>query len=46
VNLECKVVGFHRVGDHDLFIGNVLVEHMDEDVLDAQGKPDMVSSIP
>ncbi|MBM4082181.1 MAG: flavin reductase family protein [Planctomycetes bacterium] len=41
VNLECRVVGFHNVGDHDLFIGHVLLEHIDQDALDAQGKADM-----
>ena len=40
VNLECKVVGFHHVGDHDLFIGDVLEEYIDEDCLTADGKPD------
>jgi len=40
VNLECRVVGFHHVGDHDLFIGEVLLEHIDEDTLDASGKAD------
>jgi flavin reductase (DIM6/NTAB) family NADH-FMN oxidoreductase RutF len=40
VNLECRVVGFHHVGDHDLFIGEVLLEHIDEDALDPEGRPD------
>jgi flavin reductase (DIM6/NTAB) family NADH-FMN oxidoreductase RutF len=40
VNLECKVVGFHHVGDHDLFIGEVLLEHVDEDKVDANGERD------
>ena len=40
VNLECKVVGFHHVGDHDLFIGEVLLEHIDEDKVDAKGERD------
>ena len=40
VNLECKVVGFHHVGDHDLFIGNVLVEHIDEDKVNSMGERD------
>ena len=46
MNLECKVVGFHPVGDHDLFIGEVLVEHIDEDALDAEGQPDNVKLDP
>jgi flavin reductase (DIM6/NTAB) family NADH-FMN oxidoreductase RutF len=40
LNLECRVVGFQAVGDHDLFIGEVVMEHVDEDALDADGKPD------
>jgi flavin reductase (DIM6/NTAB) family NADH-FMN oxidoreductase RutF len=40
VNLECRVVGFHHVGDHDLFIGEVLVEHVDEDKVNAKGERD------
>jgi flavin reductase (DIM6/NTAB) family NADH-FMN oxidoreductase RutF len=40
VNLECKVVGFHTVGDHDLFIGEVLLEHVDEDKVDSNCERD------
>jgi flavin reductase (DIM6/NTAB) family NADH-FMN oxidoreductase RutF len=40
VNLECKLVGFHNVGDHDLFIGEVVLEHVDEDKVDANGERD------
>ena len=40
VNLECKVVGFHHVGDHDLFIGEVLLEHVDADKVNAKGERD------
>ncbi len=46
VNLECKVVGFHHVGDHDLFIGEVLTEHIDEEALNEAGKPDTVKLDP
>lgn len=38
VNLECRVVNILETGDHDLFIGNVLVMHVDEDLLDEQGE--------
>ena len=38
VNLECKLVGFHHVGDHDLFIGEVLLEHVDADKVKANGE--------
>ncbi len=37
VNLERKVVGFRPVGDYDLFIGEGLLEHIDEDALNPAG---------
>lgn len=40
LNLECRVVGMHTIGDHDLFLGEVLVEHVDADCLDADGRLD------
>jgi flavin reductase (DIM6/NTAB) family NADH-FMN oxidoreductase RutF len=40
LNLECRVVGFQPVGDHDLFIGEVVTEHVNEEALGADGKPD------
>ena len=40
VNLECKVVGFHPAGDHDLFIGEVLLEHLDDDKVNSNGERD------
>jgi len=46
VNLECKVVAFYNVGDHDLFIGEVLVEHIDKDALTEDGKRDMAKLDP
>ena len=38
VNIECKVLDILVVGDHDLFLGEGVVQHVDEDVLDEQGK--------
>ena len=35
VNLECKVWSLTEVGDHDLFLGEVLAMHVDSDKLDA-----------
>ncbi len=40
LNLECKVLAEHEVGDHQLFLGGVLVEHVDADKLGEDGKPD------
>jgi flavin reductase (DIM6/NTAB) family NADH-FMN oxidoreductase RutF len=39
VNLECRLLGDpERIGDHDLFKGEVLVEHVDAELIDPQGK--------
>jgi len=40
VNLECKVVGMQTVGDHDLFLGEVVGVHADEDKLGPDGQLD------
>jgi len=33
VNLECTVLSIQEIGDHDLFLGKVMAEHVDEDKL-------------
>jgi len=38
VNLECKVIDVQVVGDHDLFLGEVVAQHVDADVLDADSR--------
>lgn len=38
MNLECRVLGVQRIGDHDLFLGDVVAMHVDEDKLDEEGK--------
>lgn len=39
VNLECRLLGEpETIGDHDLFKGEVLVEHVDADLFDADGE--------
>jgi flavin reductase (DIM6/NTAB) family NADH-FMN oxidoreductase RutF len=38
VNLECKVLGVQEIGDHDLFLGEVVVQHVDEGVLNQSGR--------
>jgi flavin reductase (DIM6/NTAB) family NADH-FMN oxidoreductase RutF len=40
LNIECKVLAEQEVGDHQLFLGEVLVEHVDADKLGPDGKPD------
>jgi len=37
VNLECRVTGIQTIGDHDLFLGEVVAVHVDEEVLDETG---------
>ena len=38
INLECKVIGIEEIGDHDMFIGEVIAEHVDEELLDERGR--------
>lgn len=38
INIECLVIGIHEIGDHDLFLGEVVAVHADENVLDATGR--------
>jgi flavin reductase (DIM6/NTAB) family NADH-FMN oxidoreductase RutF len=38
VNMECKVVQKIALGAHDLFLGEVVAVHVEEDVLDERGR--------
>ena len=38
INLECKVLGVQEIGVHDLFLGEVVVQHADEGILDQAGR--------
>ena len=38
INIECKVIGIQVIGDHDLFLGEAVAQHVDEDALDEKGK--------
>ncbi len=38
VNIECRVIGIQEIGDHDLFLGEVLAEHVAEEALDERGR--------
>ena len=40
VNVECRVLSEQEAGDHQLFLGEALAEHVDEDVLGPDGEPD------
>ena len=37
VNIECEVIGIQEIGDHDLFLGRALAEHIAEEALDEGG---------
>ena len=41
INVECRVIGIQEIGDHDLFLGEAVAQHVDESVLDADGKIDV-----
>ena len=47
VNLECRVLRIEEVGDHDLFTGEVVAAHIDDDLLDEGGhvRPDSLDVI-
>jgi flavin reductase (DIM6/NTAB) family NADH-FMN oxidoreductase RutF len=38
VNIECRVIGIQEIGDHDLFLGQAVAQHVDADLLDEQNK--------
>ena len=40
LNVECRVLSEQQVGDHQLFLGEALAEHVDEDCLREDGSPD------
>lgn len=41
VNIECRVRQVLPLGSHDVFIGDVLAVHFNEDALMANGRPDL-----
>jgi flavin reductase (DIM6/NTAB) family NADH-FMN oxidoreductase RutF len=41
VNLECKVIDIKKLGTHDMFLGEVVAVHLDEEVLDEKGEIDI-----
>jgi flavin reductase (DIM6/NTAB) family NADH-FMN oxidoreductase RutF len=46
VNFECVVRQSIQLGSHDLFIGEVVAVHMDDSILDADGKVDYAKAKP
>jgi flavin reductase (DIM6/NTAB) family NADH-FMN oxidoreductase RutF len=41
VNLECRVIDCKRLGVHDLFLGEIVAVHMDEEVMNDKGVIDI-----
>jgi flavin reductase (DIM6/NTAB) family NADH-FMN oxidoreductase RutF len=39
VNIECRLIEIIETGDHDLFLGEAVAQHVDEAALDADGRP-------
>ena len=38
ISIECRVIGIQELGDHDLFLGEAVAEHVAEDALDDGGR--------
>jgi flavin reductase (DIM6/NTAB) family NADH-FMN oxidoreductase RutF len=38
INVECRVTGIQVIGDHDLFLGEAVAQHVNSEVLDEKGK--------
>ena len=38
VNIECRVMGIQEIGDHDLFLGEAVAQHVDQALLDSEGR--------
>ncbi len=46
VNIECRIRQVVTVGSHDLFIGEVVAAHIDEAILDKDGRVDYARLAP
>ena len=38
ISVECRVLDIQEIGDHDLFLGEAVAEHVAEDALDEDGR--------
>jgi flavin reductase (DIM6/NTAB) family NADH-FMN oxidoreductase RutF len=38
INIECKLLSVQSVGDHDLFLGQAVAQHVNQEVLDENGE--------
>jgi flavin reductase (DIM6/NTAB) family NADH-FMN oxidoreductase RutF len=46
VNLECRVIDVKSLGTHDLFLGEIVAAHMDEEVMNEKGTIDIAKLSP
>lgn len=46
VNLECRVIEVTSLGTHDLFLGEIVAVHMDEEVMNDKGSIDIAKLRP
>lgn len=46
VNIECKLKDIFKLGTHDLFIGEVLIVHVDEEIISKNGSIDYKKAAP
>ncbi|MRR05381.1 MAG: flavin reductase family protein [Deltaproteobacteria bacterium] len=46
VNLECRVIEIKSLGTHDLFLGEIVAAHMDEEVMNEKGVIDIARLSP
>ena len=44
VNLECRVTEVKELGSHDMFMAEIVKVHVDEKIIDAEGRFDVVSA--
>jgi flavin reductase (DIM6/NTAB) family NADH-FMN oxidoreductase RutF len=38
INVECRVTGIQEIGDHDLFLGQAVAQHVNSECLDETGQ--------
>ena len=38
ISVECRVISIQEIGDHDLFLGEAVAEHVAEEALDESGR--------
>lgn len=46
VNLECVLKGVHKLGSHDLFLGEVVATHVDDELINEKGEVDYTKTKP